>query len=308
MKPGGPEDSGHELLTRHLTQTLHVLLWLFIWVSRDCLQLRTVLCMPLFVLLLTFGSVCRASTICCHVKCFHFVHIVVVHTALGEDILAPSTPLPIAALVGTWSKLSVALLQVRGEHSCPLPADDLEVAEETVLDVLAILKVEAMRRITLDGVARVHPQPLGNEDRIWVHLDCVVCLVHSILRLHLQPHLIEQAPIHPTLGFKSPGTTQYKSIMPPFMDAMELPAGQPQQFTKRSGGRGGGVGPRHHRDSRSRHQQPPSSDFTAHSIIDTEKLKRMDDLDNGNDWTYEDDDFDYNKKLESDEEEASEPV
>merc|ERR1719403_574938 len=95
--------------------------------------------------------------------------------------------------------------------------------------------------------------------------------------------------------------------MPPFMDAMELPAGQPQQFTKRSGGRGGGVGPRHHRDSRSRHQQPPSSDFTAHSIIDTEKLKRMDDLDNGNDWTYEDDDFDYNKKLESDEEDNVDP-
>merc|ERR1719210_1208037 len=119
-----------------------------------------------------------------------------------------------------------------------------------------------------------------------------------------QPH----KPQPPPPASKSPGTTQYKSIMPPFMDAMELPAGQPQQFTKRSGGRGGGVGPRHHRDSRSRHQQPPSSDFTAHSIIDTEKLKRMDDLDNGNDWTYEDDDFDYNKKLESDEEEASEPV
>ena len=119
-----------------------------------------------------------------------------------------------------------------------------------------------------------------------------------------QPH----KPQPPPPASKSPGTTQYKSIMPPFMDAMELPAGQPQQFNKRSGGRGGGVGPRHHRDSRSRHQQPPSSDFTAHSIIDTEKLKRMDDLDNGNDWTYEDDDFDYNKKLESDEEEASEPV
>ena len=34
----------------------------------------------------------------------------------------------------------------------------------------------------------------------------------------------------------------------------------------------------------------------------------MDDLDNGNDWTYEDDDFDYNKKLESDDDESSEQV
>ena len=121
-----------------------------------------------------------------------------------------------------------------------------------------------------------------------------------------QPH----KPQPPPAASKSPGTTQYKSIMPPFMDAMELPAGPPQQFNRRSGGHRGreGPGPRHNRDNRSRHhhQPPPTSDFTAHSIIDTEKLKRMDDLDNGNDWTYEDDDFDYNKKLESDEEDSSE--
>ena len=125
-----------------------------------------------------------------------------------------------------------------------------------------------------------------------------------------EPLLPQQGhkPQPPAGSSKSPGTTQYKSIMPPFMDAMELPAGQPQQFIKRSGGRGGG--PRHNRDNRARHHhhQPPPSDFTAHSIIDTEKLKRMDDLDNGNDWTYEDDDFDYNKKLESDEEDAIEPA
>merc|ERR1712051_390122 len=129
-------------LARHFTQTLQVLLWLLVWVSCDSLQLRAVLCMPLLVLLLTLGSVCLASTIRCHVKCFHLVHIVMVHAALGEDILAPSTPLPIASVIGTWSKLSVALLQVRGERSCTLPADDFEVAEETVLDILAILQVE----------------------------------------------------------------------------------------------------------------------------------------------------------------------
>ena len=124
-----------------------------------------------------------------------------------------------------------------------------------------------------------------------------------------QPH----KPQPPPASSKSPGTTQYKSIMPPFMDAMELPVGPPQQFNRRSGGHRGreGPGPRHNRDNRSsrhHHQPPPTSDFTAHSIIDTEKLKRMDDLDNGNDWTYEDDDFDYNKKLESDEEDCSEPA
>merc|ERR550525_1112566 len=110
-----------ENLARHLTQTLQVLLWLLVWVSCDSLQLRAIFCMPLLVLLLTFGSVCLASTILCHVKCFHLVHIVVVHAALGEDILAPGTPLPIASVIGTWSKLCVALLQVGGERPCTLP-------------------------------------------------------------------------------------------------------------------------------------------------------------------------------------------
>merc|ERR1719464_1680528 len=187
-------------LARHLTQTLQVLLRLLVWVSCDSLQLRAILCMPLLVLLLTLGSVCLASSIHCHVKCFHLVHIVVVHAALGEDILAPSTPLPIASVIGTWSKLCVALLQVRGEHPCTLPADDLEVAEETVLDILAILQVEPVWCITPDGVAQVHPQSLGNEDRIWVHLDRVVCLVYHILLLQFQPDLVEQTPIHPALG------------------------------------------------------------------------------------------------------------
>merc|ERR1719511_10938 len=91
-------------LARHLTQTLQVLRWLLVRVRCDCLQLRTILGMPLLVLLLTLGSVCRASTVRCHVKCFHFVDIVVVHAALGEDILAPCTPRPIASVIGTWSK------------------------------------------------------------------------------------------------------------------------------------------------------------------------------------------------------------
>ena len=33
----------------------------------------------------------------------------------------------------------------------------------------------------------------------------------------------------------------------------------------------------------------------------------MDNLDNGDDWAYEDDDFDYNKKLESEEEDNVDP-
>jgi hypothetical protein len=61
----------------------------------------------------------------------------------------------------------------------------------------------------------------------------------------------------------------------------------------------GGGGP-----SRSRgynyHTPQPQRDqaFKEHSIIDNEKLKRMDMIEgNEDDWTRSDDNFDYNKKL-----------
>ena len=98
--------------------------------------------------------------------------------------------------------------------------------------------------------------------------------------------------------------------MPGFMDALELPTGPPAQY----GGHKRQAPPRHQgdrgRNSRDRDRPRPDTTaaFTNHAIIDKEKLQRMDDLDNGNDWTYEDDDFDYNKKLESDDDEASDQV
>eukprot|EP00092_Neocalanus_flemingeri_P011599 GFUD01012500.1.p1 GENE.GFUD01012500.1~~GFUD01012500.1.p1 ORF type:complete len:513 (+),score=149.62 GFUD01012500.1:182-1720(+) len=122
-----------------------------------------------------------------------------------------------------------------------------------------------------------------------------------------QPH--KPVPPQAPAATRSPPTNQYKSIMPPFMDAMELPTGPPPNFSHRrpaprQGGGGGSQAPRH-REARPR---PPTDapDFIPPSIIDKEKLKRMDDIDNGDDWTYEDDDFDYNKKLESEDEDAVE--
>merc|ERR1719309_444102 len=85
---------------------------------------------------------------------------------------------------------------------------------------------------------------------------------------------------------------------------MELPTGPPPNFNhnRRSAPRqGAGQAPRRTRPAESTNFIPPS-------IIDKEKLKRMDDIDNGDDWTYEDDDFDYNKKLESEDEDSVEPV
>ena len=92
--------------------------------------------------------------------------------------------------------------------------------------------------------------------------------------------------------------------MPPFMDVMELPTGPPEFLGGRRGGRdqaparrepprssgGGGGGRRQH-----------PTEFVPPSIIDNEKLRRMDDL--ADDWTYDDENFDYNKRLQSDDEE-----
>ena len=116
-----------------------------------------------------------------------------------------------------------------------------------------------------------------------------------------QPH----KPQPPAASGKSHGTTQFKSIMPPFMDAMELPTGPPQSYGKKPSNRNNPAF-RQGRDN-NRARPDTTASFTNHSIIDKEKLQKMDDFDNGNDWTFDDDDFDYNKKLESDDDESSEP-
>lgn len=99
---------------------------------------------------------------------------------------------------------------------------------------------------------------------------------------------------------------QYKSIMPPFMDVMELPTGPPEFLGGRRGGRDRAQPPM------ARREPPRSSggaggrsvqtEFAPPSIIDKEKLRRMDDL--ADDWTYDDENFDYNKRLQSDDEDT----
>ena len=117
-----------------------------------------------------------------------------------------------------------------------------------------------------------------------------------------QPH--KPVPPQAPPVTRSPPTNQYKSIMPPFMETMELPTGPPPNFNhRRTAPRQGGNQAPRHREARQRPSE--STNFIPPSIIDKEKLKRMDDIDNGDSWTYEDDDFDYNKKLESDDDEDS---
>ena len=113
-----------------------------------------------------------------------------------------------------------------------------------------------------------------------------------------------------------PASNQFKAIMPHYMGSIEPPVGlssdsqrrisrdrhpnAPPAGSRRSGehhsyhGGGGGGG---------RSGAPaPRPEFAPPSIIDKEKLRRMDDL-AGDDWTYDDDNFDYNKRLQSDDEE-----
>ena len=121
----------------------------------------------------------------------------------------------------------------------------------------------------------------------------------------IQPH----KPVPPqTASTRSPVTNQYKSIMPQFMEALELPMGPPAGFVGRRQGPRNGVAPRHReqREQREQRNRPSPSQDVRPSIIDQDKLQRMDITNNGDDWTYEDDDFDYNKKLESEDEDAVE--
>ena len=85
-----------------------------------------------------------------------------------------------------------------------LSADDLEVVEETVLDILATLPVEPVRRISLDGASQVHPQFQGDEGCIWAHIDCVVCLVqYRFLLLAFNSNWQNKPPIQPALSSRA---------------------------------------------------------------------------------------------------------
>lgn len=119
-----------------------------------------------------------------------------------------------------------------------------------------------------------------------------------------QPHKPIPPGAHSPLQGKSPSnhipSNQYKSIMPPFMDVMELPTGPPEVSGSRRMSRDR---PGQRRDPTPRGRTLPSTEFAPPSIIDTEKLRRMDEL-VGDDWTYDDDNFDYNKRLQSDDEDG----
>ena len=121
----------------------------------------------------------------------------------------------------------------------------------------------------------------------------------------VQPH----KPVPPPAARAAPA--QYKSIMPGFMEALELPSGPPAGYSRARGNQGN-QGPRNghaaprHREQRSKPVALAVLQENRPAIIDQEKLQSFDKIDNGDSWTYEDDDFDYNKKLESDEEDAAE--
>merc|ERR1712063_11707 len=114
----------------------------------------------------------------------------------GEDVLSPCSELPIASVVCAGREHSVAILQILREHTDCRLADDLQVAEETVLDVRTILIVEAVRRISRLGTQPTSQTP-REEYGIGVDLDGVVCRLPPAHITDLHPNLVEDSPIDP---------------------------------------------------------------------------------------------------------------
>merc|ERR1712001_704256 len=75
-------------------------------VRRRCCQRRAISGMP-FLILHSLGPVCFARAICGHIEGLILVDVVVIHTPLREDILAPRAKFPIATGVRTWREYSV---------------------------------------------------------------------------------------------------------------------------------------------------------------------------------------------------------
>merc|ERR1719351_268518 len=122
--------------------------------------------------------------------------VVVIHAPLGEDVLPPCSELPIASVVCAGREHSVAILQILREHADGRLADDLQMAEETVLDVRTILIVEAVWRVSWLGAQPTSQTP-REEYCISVDLDGVVCRLPPAHVTNLHPNLVENPPIDP---------------------------------------------------------------------------------------------------------------
>merc|ERR1739846_292006 len=157
-----------------------------------------ILGMPLLVLLLAFWAICCASTIQGHVESLHLVHVVLVHATLRKDVLSPSAILPVAAVIGARTIGLVAVLQVLGQHIDRFVAHDLQVSEEAVLHILAILEVDAMRRLAVFVVAQPTLQPAWHENCIGIDLHRPTLALPLTQVPHLQPDLVEKTPIDPS--------------------------------------------------------------------------------------------------------------
>merc|ERR1739846_16185 len=156
-----------------------------------------ILGMPLLVLLLAFWAICCASTIQGHVESLHLVHVVLVHATLRKDVLSPSSILPVAAVIGARTIGSMAVLQVLGQHIHRFVAHDLQVSEEAVLHVFAVLEVDAMRRLAI-LVSQPTLQPAWHENCVGVGLHRPALGLPFAQEPHLQPDLVEKAPIDPS--------------------------------------------------------------------------------------------------------------
>merc|ERR550525_2091037 len=195
-RPHFGQSSGHELLTSHPAHALHVIGRLLEGVRRWCADRGAVRRMPLLVLLLALGPVCFASSICGEVPARGIVNIVVLRTPLHKDVLTPRAELPVATLVGARGEDSMAVLQVCRQNRGRGAAHHLQIAEESVLHIRAILEVNAVR-----GVAALAAEPLAqalwHEDSNCNRLDHVIALLPFADLADLHPDQVEHTPIHP---------------------------------------------------------------------------------------------------------------
>merc|ERR1719276_275266 len=140
-------------------------------------------------------SVSLASTVSGQVESLYLVHIVVVHAPLRKHVFAPSSELPIASIICAGGEHGVAILKVGCEDRSGGFGHHFQVAEEAVLYILAVLEVDSVRCVL--PRAQPVPEAARNEHSICIDFHSPTFLLPLAELPNLQPHLIEDAPIHP---------------------------------------------------------------------------------------------------------------
>merc|ERR1719242_85652 len=158
-----------------------------------CCAVRT----PFLVFLLALRAPCRASCIGVDVEGLNLVDAMQVHATLCEQVFAPWF-IACKLLAALVIQRRHAIIEVCHQCACGVVAEDLKAAEESVIDPLAVLKVDTV--FSHLNLAQLLTEPDGEEHGISIDFHSPIHARPEALILDCFPGLDEHVRVDPCAG------------------------------------------------------------------------------------------------------------